>query len=533
MVKLPSLYFHQEDMRDEARVSLARYQRSVVCAPPGTGKTRLAKWILGSYCNRERQDGQSGTSMFCVHRRGLVDNASESFSEEPRLAHGVIMAGRDTSGSLPVQVASIDTLISWYCEGGKYATEYTFDMIAFDECHSHVSKLRTFLDAHDVKRAEMGLRPAYVLGLSATPQHKELSKVFNHIVYGPEPRWLIDHGYLSPFRYFRCTQGQLGLLVRRGDEYTEESVSNAMSGLAGNLVEDWKKHAMGRATVGFFPRRQHAQEAMELFCEHGVEARYVDGNTPDDERRKLFKALDCGEITYLCNVGVIERGTDIPFVSCVQLATAIGSVVRYRQMIGRGSRVLGDSHPMIAVGKRDCIVLDHAKNIRDHGFFEDSVAWTLEWGERPSKTHDARATIECPSCGAVYRGGKCRACGYEPTARERKKQGMEFVGGELREIKPDDKQSTKKRTCEQMMISALYQAGRLNLTWTQAWVIAKRESEKQGTKLRVPARFEVAGVTYRAIPYGSVDAKRKVRHTYGFTVNDHTAASNPYRVGEF
>ena len=522
VIDLPSLYSHQERMRDDIRDALAKHRRAILCAPPGTGKTRLAKWIMGSYALREKRENESGRAAFMVHRRGLVNNASDSFNESPELRHGLIMAGCETTPGLPLQVASIDSKLSWYCEGGAYATDFTYDLIVFDECHSHLSKLRTFLDAHDKKRAALGLSEAFVLGLSATPQHKELSKVFNKIVCGPSPAELIEQGYLSPFRYYQCTAGQLGLLVRKGDEYTPDSVSAAMDGLAGDLVKDWKRLAEGRATVGFFPRRSHAQEAMALLQSNGVDAHYVDGDTDDDERQRLFRWLNDGEIDYICNVGVIERGTDIPRIGCVQMCTAVGSVVRWRQMIGRGSR----RHPE----KTDCLILDHADGIRRHGFFDDDIEWTLEWGERPSKEHAPRATVECPSCKAVYRGGKCIQCGYEPTASERKSQGLEFVGGELREVKKRERKETKKKTCEELMIMGLYVAGKRGGTWGQAWHVAKQAAEKQGTTFRVPAYVEVAGSRYRTIPYKHPDAKLRVRDTYGFTVKKYSDADNPYRV---
>ena len=389
-------------------------------------------------------------------------------------------------------------------------------------CHAHLSKFRTFLKAHDAKRQKLGLRPAFVLGLSATPQHKELNKVFTKIVPGPSIRWLIDNGYLIPGRYFQCTKGQLDLLVKQGDEYTADSVSAAMDGLSGDLVKDWKRLAEGRATVGFFPRRSHAQEAMELLRSNGVDAHYVDGDTPDDERQSLYRRLNNGDIDYICNVGVIERGTDIPRIGCIQLCTALGSVVRYIQIIGRGFRV----HPAV----KDCLVLDHANSIRRHGFFDDDIEWTLEWGERPAKEHSPRATVECPQCGQVYRGGKCQHCGYEPTPRERKAQGLEFVGGELREVTRRDRKDTQKKTCEELLISGLYIAGKRGGTFGQAWHIAKKMAEKQGTAFRVPATVEVAGHRYRTIPYGHPDGKLRIRDTYGFTIGKHSDADNPYRI---
>lgn len=521
VISFPTLYPHQEVMRDAVRQSLAEHRRSILCASPGTGKTRTAKWMLAAFANREVRQEQSGRALFAVHRRGLVDNAADSFNEDPVLPHGVIMSGRDTSPGCKVQVGSIDTINSWYCEGGQYNTDLTYDLVIFDETHSHVSKLRTFLEVHDAKRKQLGLAPTFVLGLSATPQHRELNKVYKDIVMGPTTEWLISNGYLSKFRYFQCTQGQLGLLVKKGDEYVASSVERAMHGMAGNLVDDWKKHAAGRATVGFFPLRQQAMEACRLLAENGIESRYVDAYTSDEMRRLMFRDLNEGRIDYLCNVGVVERGTDIPRISCVQLCTAVGSVVRYRQMIGRGSRV----HP----AKEDTIVLDHARNIRSHGFFEDEVEWTLEWGERPSKEHAARESINCPQCDAIYRGGACKSCGYEPTQRERRSQGLEFVGGELREIARSKSSDSKKSLSnEQILIRALYVAGRANLTFGQAWHIAKKMANGQGTQLRMPDSFEVAGVRYQTIPFRHLDSHRKVRDTYGFTVGNRGVDDNPY-----
>lgn len=507
MIELPSLYPHQADQKDRVRAGLARHRCVIACAPTGVGKTRIAKWILGACSNKERASKQSGQSLFTVHRRGLVDNAVQSFAEDPPLPHGVIMAGRDTAYGLRTQVASIDTLLSWFIDGGVYRPDVTFDLIVWDEAHSHHSKLRTFLKYHDEKREQLGLHPTYVIGLTATPQAKGLADLYKEIISGPPTQWLIDNQFLSPFRYFRATLGKLDKLVMRGGEFTKDSEATAMDNMAGDLVRDWKKFAEGRPTVGFFPRRSHANDAMAQLQAAGVRVEYVDGETPDEKRRSTFRALNDHSIDYLCNVQVVERGTDIPRIGCVQLCVAVGSVVRYRQMIGRGSRC----HP----AKTDCIVLDHGGNIKRHGFFEDDPPWSLDITTKQTREAGTRPTIECPVCQAVYRGGKCRACGYEPTHRERKAQGLEFDGRELREVtRHEHAEPAKCKSSEELMISALYQAGRSGRTWRQAVGIFKTECEAQGIHYRVPRRVTVAGKVYEMIRFGSDDANRRVAALY-------------------
>ncbi len=505
MITLPDLYPHQEDIRDRARAALKEHRRVILTASPGFGKTRIAKWILGAAANR----GGDGRSLFCVHRRGLVDNAIGSFAEDPELSHGVIMSGRPTAYGNPVQVASIDTLISWFIEDGKYETDITFDLIVWDEAHSHHPKFAKFLSYHDKRREELGLGRAYVIGLTATPQATGLADVYKEIVSGPTTAWLIEHNFLAPFRYFRGKQGQLGKLVKRGGEFTKDSEAAAMDGLAGDLVRDWKRFAVGRPTVGFFPRRAHAQDAMRVLQAAGLRVEYVDGNTPDTEREVIYKCLNEHRIDYLCNVQVVERGTDIPRIGCVQLCVAIGSLVRYLQMIGRGSRV----HPY----KTDCLVLDHGGNCVRHGLFTDDPQWSLDITTKEAGEVGTRPTIECPRCQAIYRGGTCSACGYEPTATERRSQGLEFDGSELSEYVPTSKIPSVQAP-GQLMVSALYKAGLSGRTWKQCFGIFKKLNEQQGTNHRIPSAVTVGEHQYRMLRYGSSDANRRVSVLFPFTV---------------
>lgn len=510
MIELPTLYEHQTEVTDRTRSALAKNRRVILCAPPGMGKTRCSKWILGSSANREPASNQSGRSLFAVHRRGLVDNAVHSFSEEPRVDHGIVMSGHKPNWKKRIQIASIDTILSWFVGGKVYESEWTFDLIAFDETHSNLPKLRKFLEAHDKRRKELGLHPAYVIGLTATPQCEGLSDVYREIVPGPSTQWLIDNGYLSGFRYFRATSGKLDLLKKRGGEFTNTSHAAAMAGLAGDLVRDWKHFAEGRPTVGFFPRRSHAKEAMQELESAGLRVKYIDGDTKDEERHEIFSALNNHEIDYLCNVQVVERGTDIPAIACVQMCVAVASVPRWRQMIGRGSRV----HP----SKTDCLVLDHGGNLaRGMGFFEDDPHWTLDIRTKETGEVAPRPTIACPNCKAIYRGGECRSCGYRPTAKERLSQGLEFDGSELKEVKPT---ATKKKvkTAHDLMVSSLYRAGKSGKTWKQAVGLFYRESEKQGTNYRVPKAVEVAGQEYPMLRHGSLDGGRYVRDLFPFTV---------------
>lgn len=535
MIELPSLHDHQGTMRDDLRISLGKHYHSILAAGPGVGKTRIAKWILGATANKDPKDGQSGHCLFAVQGRGLVDNAIEDFRMEPELPHGVVMSNRSTSWGARIQVASIDTLLSWFVSKGDYNTSVSFDLIVYDETHTHLPKLKKFLKYHDAYRQEKGLLPVFLIGLSATPRANGLSNIYRDIVVGPSNQWLIDNGFLSPFRYFRATQGDLGKLIRKGKSFTEESESQAMEGMSGDLVRDWKKFAEGRATVGFFPRRSHAKEAQKALSDAGIRAAYIDGETDDDVRQRIYWELNNDRIDYLCNVQVVERGTNIPRISCIQMCVTIASEERWLQMIGRGSR-MDDGKRIDSPDldpKTDCIILDHGGNLRNDrslGFFEDERHWSLDQSKGKVGTLADRPTIECPNCQAVYRGGKCRNCGHEPTTKERAAQKLEWDGSELKEVTKSTRKK-KIKSAEELMTDALYIAGRRKGSWRTACKIFFDSSRSQGTSYRIPKEITVGGNRYRMVPFGSGDAGRRISTLYPFTKTrgEHTG---DYLIGK-
>src|SRR5262249_54376279 len=111
---------------------------------------------------------------------------------------------------------------------------------------------------------------------------------------------------------------------------------------------------------------------------------------------------------------VLTEGFDLPELGCVVLARPTKSMGLFRQMIGRGLRA--------AAGKVDCIVLDHAGAVFEHGFAEDPVKWTLS-ADRRAENPVQRARVArtrpglttCPECRAVRIEGKaCTQCGWAP-----------------------------------------------------------------------------------------------------------------------
>ena len=98
-------------------------------------------------------------------------------------------------------------------------------------------------------------------------------------------------------------------------------------------------------------------------------------------------------------------------------------------MIGRGLRT--------ADSKSDCIILDHAGSVHQHGLPQDQIVWTLDVDERAENVSQRERTAkvgsdpfcDCPACGAVrMRGMACDSCGWEPGRRGK---GIDFADGDL------------------------------------------------------------------------------------------------------
>ncbi len=487
MLTVPSLYSNQQALVDDGvRPAMQEVGNVILSSEPGSGKTRMSKHICACAMNKPPSDRQTGRILFAVHRRGLVDNAIDSFKEPPYLPHGVLMSSRNTDWSQRMQIGSIDTLLSWHLDNGIYTSKAFFDLVIYDECHAHLPTFARWLMAHNEARKAAGFTSPFVLGLSGTPDAKGQGDLFQRIIQGPTPQWLIEAGQLSPFRY-----------------YGGSSVEDA---LAGDLVRDWRLYANGRQTMGFFRYVADAKHAAELFNKHGIRAEYVDSDTKDKTRRAMLKDLDSGRLTYLANVGICERGTNVRNIGAIQLCVRIRSLARYRQIISRASRK-SDVWP-------DAVLIDHGDNAQ-HGFFEDTVHWTLDHSRLLFSPHSNRPMSECPRCQRRYRGGKCWDCGYEPRSASHQASNMIFDQSQLqrRKLTAGRRKRTVK-TNEQLFTEALYRAGRSGRTYRSAYGLARMEAEKQGTKFKLPRRVTVGGEVVDLIPYDHVDSGRRVADVF-------------------
>jgi ATP-dependent helicase IRC3 len=121
-------------------------------------------------------------------------------------------------------------------------------------------------------------------------------------------------------------------------------------------VRSWLARAAGRkSTLAFCVDLSHVFGLTRAFRQHGIDARFVTGDTSKRDRSERLNAFKRGEFPVLVNCGVFTEGTDIPNIDCVVLARPTRSRNLLVQMIGRGMRL----HP----GKTNCHIIDMVSSL--------------------------------------------------------------------------------------------------------------------------------------------------------------------------
>jgi DNA repair protein RadD len=389
---------YQLSLYTAAMSALNTNRRVLAQCQTGGGKTIIATVTTQDVESLEQR------IWFVCHRAELVHQTSITFAKAG-VAHSFIAAGRYFDPKARVHICSIDTLKARLAKIAAVP-----DLIIWDECH-HVGAAGW--------TAVMNAFPnAYHLGLSATPVRLDgqgLDKHFDAMVVGPSTAWLIEQGFLSPFKIFSPSAPDMrGVGSRAGDYATGEAEKAMTPKLTGDAIAHWKQHANGLRTVVFAVSVKHSQAVAQAYNDAGIPAAHLDGNTPKDERAETIRKFADGEILVLSNVSLFGEGFDLSAIAgrdvtidCVVLLRPTQSLSLYLQQVGRALR------PFV---NKTAIILDHAGNFLRHGFPDNVREWSLQGKPKNAKDDEAGppppvtcsgcwqqicrpAPACCPSCG--------------------------------------------------------------------------------------------------------------------------------------
>lgn len=327
-------------------------QRPAVVAPTGAGKTVMFAHLINEEVRGEAR------AVVLVHRDELADQAMDKIRQvAPDLRVGKVKAG-DNQVRSDVVVASVQTLATGSRLSQLLDTEEQhgpFGLVVVDECHHAVApSWRRVLEGLGAFSEHSGTQ---CVGFSATLARGDevgLGSVWQKVSYAISLTRLIRRGYLADVRGVRVTVEDLDLAgVRRsGGDYQAGALGDALTdaNMPEIVAEAYLEHAKDRQGVVFTPTVDTAIACATALDEVDIPTEVVTGDTPRDERRRIYAAYQGGEIQVLANCMVLTEGFDAPWASCAVIARPTQSTPLYTQMVGRVLRPWP--------GKTDALVLD-------------------------------------------------------------------------------------------------------------------------------------------------------------------------------
>ncbi len=417
-MRIPRPY--QSEAVSLLRTSLgAGKRRPILQLPTGAGKTFVASMIVRMALDK------SNRVLFLAPRRELIFQTSHAFSEEG-IHNGMIMAGVKPKYS-NVQIASKDTLISRAVKN-DYMPMPDADLVIVDEAHLSITNTYSQILEHYVGKV--------VIGLTATPARGDgcgLSEFYDDLICPVSIKQLTDDGFLSPVRYFAPTEPDLRGLKVQGGDYAKGDLGKIMDKpeLVGDIVKNWQRLAKGKRTIVFCSTMAHGRHVCEEFVAAGVRAEHIDSETPKEERAAIIKRVTSGETMVVTNVFVMAYGIDIPCLECAVLARPTKNITLYLQIVGRVLRTFE--------GKGHALLIDHSGAVKENGFVDDCIPWSLEGNDtvkkRKQKLQEVAKEpkeITCSDCGSMFKSRKtCPVCGLKAIAES---EEIPFYDANLQEV---------------------------------------------------------------------------------------------------
>lgn len=326
-----------------------------------------------------------------------------------------------------------------YNIGVKNHPSYFANGVLAHNCHAQFTE----------KKLEIFRKYPIVVSFSATPiapKNAPLNVFYDAIVESISMKELVKQGYLVPLKYYAPADFHSdSVKTNRDGEYNESSLREYINEklkdedgntvLIGDVYKNWKRLAPERQTVIFCSTQAHALGVTNEFLSKGVKAEYVDCYTDDDERQRIFKAIESGTSQVVVNCSIISMGIDVPILSCVVLAAPTNSIARYLQAVGRATR--------LHKSKTHSIIIDHCGIVAKLGFADDDQYWSLDGKETPEERKEQAKKekkepkeITCKECQFIYKSRRdCPQCGFESIPLG---EPIPFYEEELVEVKKTD-----------------------------------------------------------------------------------------------
>lgn len=348
--------------------------RILLTLATGTGKTFVAfqiAWkLFQARWNLQRDGKRAPRILFLADRNILANQAYLDFSAFDANALIRINPSQIAQhGEVPMNGSIFFTIFQTFMSGTQespYFSQYPadfFDFVIVDECHrggaNDESSWREILEYFS---------PAYQLGLTATPKrvdNADTYKYFGEPVYKYSLKEGVQDGFLTPFkvRRIQTTMDEyvytpddevLEGEVEEGKVYTESDFNKkiVIEARERKRVQDMFANINpNEKTIVFCANQAHAAMVRDLINQESpikrpdycVRVTANDGVIGDMYLRQFqdnFKQLP----TILTTSQKLSTGVDARNVRNVVLMRPVNSMIEFKQIIGRGTRLFEGKH---------------------------------------------------------------------------------------------------------------------------------------------------------------------------------------------
>lgn len=374
------LYDYQIKLVERSRDAYKHgYKAPCIVSPCGSGKSVvIAEIARMTAANRKN-------ILFLVHRRELVDQIRNTF-----IANKVDLNF--------VRFGMVQTIVKRLDKIERPS------LIITDESHHALAKTYKKIYEYfpDVLRLSFTATPVRLNG-------DGLGAVNDVLIEEVNAKWLIEHGFLSPYKYFAPKLiNENYLKLNRLHEFSNASINNSMrSVIYGDVIAHYQKLAPGEKAIVYCHNIDASKKIESEFNQAGIKTAHIDAKTHKKERDEIINKFRSNEIQILTNVDLIGEGFDVPDCSTVIMLRPTQSLSLFIQQSMRGMRY--------RPGKTS-IIIDHVNNIQRFGLPDDEREWTLD-GLKKKRQEPGNVHIkQCNNCFAVYTVNKkkCPECGYIP-----------------------------------------------------------------------------------------------------------------------
>lgn len=445
-----------------------------VTSPTGGGKSVMMSELIRRF----------PSAVLYTNRRLLTEQLMGVLRREG-ISFGVRASGFDDDMRMlsPVQISSMPTEAqrvykrnSWRLHDAK--------LVIVDEAHlQRGGTSEKILQDHKATGAT-------IAGFTATPLN--VSHLYDNLVVAGTNSELRDCGAHVMCETYTPSEMDTDLIKPTvSGEYREGDIVKKLwtPAVFGNVLEHYRTlNPDRRHAICCCPSVATSVWMADQFTQNGVRAASLDGEEivmdgsrlkSDRQTRALLMArFDAGEIDVITFRYVLREAWDFPKLYHMILATPIGSLTSYLQVVGRVLR----KHPTL----ERVILQDHGGNYRRHGSPNANQKWDELWKVKPAAITNAREErmrekpdeqpITCPKCFATrLRGVFCHHCGTESSKRMRM---IIQHNGSLKRVEGDcyKPQPVKQKPNTQALWDRMfYRARNAGMTFRQARGLFYRE----------------------------------------------------------